>query len=233
MLALVCGNSISPQYETCVSYRSFNKLWEYDVDILNELKTRDFIVEGHFVYSSRLHGNDFVRISEIFEDSHFVHRLGGLIAGEFIADEIDMVVGRVLSATLLGQAVAYHLATLTEKKVLLFTAHGGVGGTYNFKNGVSKRIKGERILIVEDIVDSGGTAGKVVELVRRLGGKVVGVGSLCNRGDTTPHVKWDVPKFVPLVQLDGKIWSAGECRHHGPCKKQVPITLDLSRSALK
>jgi orotate phosphoribosyltransferase len=201
------------------------------LNTLEQLKARGLVVTGHFVYPSRLHGDDFVCTEKIFHEPRLVSHLGSNVAHEFKDDNIEAVVGRELCAAILAQCVAHHLSELRNENVLAVQARRSAGNTYTLQNGGGELIQGKRVLVVDDIVDSGGTMRKVVQMVRRFTGNVVGVGTICNRGSSDTHTVGEVPKFIALAQLGHKTWQAEECRHRGPCKKKIPITKDLSRQS--
>jgi len=82
--------------------------------------------------------------------------------------------------------------------------------------------EGARVLVVEDVVTTGGSVGEVVDLVREAGGEVVGVVSLIDRGGSK---KFDVP-FWPLLKLEVESWDADSC---GLCADGVPVYSPGSR----
>ena len=120
MLALVCGNTISSQYETrFVSFIQHTQTKERGMSTFEQLKARELVVTGHFVYPSRLHGNDFVsHRGKIFPN----HSLSptALNVDEFRDDNVETVVGRELYAAIRAQCVADHLSELRNMKVFRF-----------------------------------------------------------------------------------------------------------------
>ena len=79
-----------------------------------------------------------------------------------------------------------------------------------------------RVLVVEDVVTTGGSVGEVIDLVREAGGEVVGVVSLIDRGGDK---KFDAP-FWPLLRLEVESWEADSC---GLCAGGVPVYSPGSR----
>jgi orotate phosphoribosyltransferase len=90
------------------------------------------------------------------------------------------------------------------------------------KRGYNELVAGKRVLIIEDILTTGGTVEKVVQATRKAGGQIVGVGALCNRGNVTAE-QLDVPKLHSLINLSLETWTEEECLHSGPCSEGVPI----------
>jgi orotate phosphoribosyltransferase len=81
---------------------------------------------------------------------------------------------------------------------------------------------GARVLVVEDVVTTGGSVGEVIDLVRAAGGYVVGVVSIIDRGGDK---KFAAP-FWPLLTLEVESWEPDACV---PCADEVPVTSPGSR----
>ena len=92
--------------------------------------------------------------------------------------------------------------------------------------GYDKFLPGRRVLVVEDVLTTGGSAKKVVELARAAGGKVIGLGVLCNRGGVTPHDVGDVPQLFALTNIPLEVWMEGDCPL---CKQGVPVNTDIGK----
>jgi orotate phosphoribosyltransferase len=79
---------------------------------------------------------------------------------------------------------------------------------------------------VEDVLTTGGSAKKVVEATRALGGNIVGLGVLCNRGGITPEDVANPPKLFALVNIKLDAWDETECPL---CAQSVPINTDVGK----
>jgi orotate phosphoribosyltransferase len=97
------------------------------------------------------------------------------------------------------------------------------------KRGYDKLVAGKRVLIVEDILTTGGTVREVAAAVRSVGGKVMGVGALCNRGRVTAE-GLGIPMLQALVNLPIETWTAEECMDHGPCSEHVPFNTSVGKA---
>ena len=80
--------------------------------------------------------------------------------------------------------------------------------------------------MVDDVLTTGGSAQKVTDIVRALGGNVVGLGALYNRGEEIPRGAIDVVDFFATVNVSYQSWSENECPL---CKNRVPVNLDFGR----
>lgn len=67
---------------------------------------------------------------------------------------------------------------------------------------------GQRVLVVEDVVTTGGSVREVLEIVRQAGGEIVGVGSIVDR--TGGRISFGVP-FRSVVSMEVESWEPGEC----------------------
>ena len=97
-------------------------------------------------------------------------------------------------------------------------------GGFTFKRGYDKRIRGKRVLAVEDVLTTGGSALRSIEQTRNSGGIVVGLGVLCNRGGVTPEKVGNVPDLFALVNVKMDAWDRGECLL---CDEGVPINKEV------
>lgn len=92
----------------------------------------------------------------------------------------------------------------------------------NFSNIVANRT----MLVVEDILTTGGTAKSVVEAVRVSHGDVVGLAAICNRGKVTAETVGNVPELFTLSSLDLETWSEEECPL---CAQNIPIDTSVGK----
>lgn len=84
----------------------------------------------------------------------------------------------------------------------------------------AKLVANRNVLIVEDVINTGGTVQRVIEAIQKLNGKVVGVAALCNQDNIEPPNLADIPKFVALANIKNKIWNEADCPL---CQQGVPI----------
>lgn len=94
------------------------------------------------------------------------------------------------------------------------------------KRGYNRLVPGKRVLVVEDVLTTGGSVKKVIEATRAIGGIVVGLGVLCNRGGITPQDVADVPRLFALVNVKLDAWDEADCPL---CAKGVPINTDVGK----
>jgi orotate phosphoribosyltransferase len=181
---------------------------------------------SHIVYTSGRHGSDYVNKDAIYLHPSIASKLATEMAKRHVGMGIEVVCGPERGGIILSQWVAYHLSKEEGREVLAVFAEKGNGG-YVLKRGYSNFIRGKRVLLVEDILTTGKSIRMVVELIRGLGGDIVGITAICNRGNVTQVDVWGV-RIDPLIELSLPSWSAEECPL---CKKGVPINEELGKGA--
>ena len=187
------------------------------------------VTDSHFVYSSGRHSSVYINKDALYLHTKVIATLCQLMARPYEANEIDVVVGPVLGGIVLSQWVAHHLNTRRSAGETLAiyaeTEGDGVNKKFAFHRGYDKYISGKNILVVEDVLTTGGSARQVIELVRMHGGNVIGLSALCNRGDVQPQDVGDVP-IHSLITITLETFSEAECPF---CQLQIPINTELGK----
>jgi orotate phosphoribosyltransferase len=187
------------------------------------------VSDSHFVYSSGRHSSVYINKDALYLHTQTISKLCQLMALPYNSDQIDVVVGPVLGGIVLSQWVAHHLnARRSSGETLAVYAEkdgDGADKIFSFHRGYDKYIANKNILVVEDILTTGGSARQVIELVRRHGGNVVGLSALCNRGNVQPADVGDVPIHT-LVSVTLETFPEEECPF---CQQQVPINTELGK----
>lgn len=91
--------------------------------------------------------------------------------------------------------------------------------------GYNKHILGRRVLLLDDILTTGGSLRKLADVVRREGGEPIGASVLCNRG-ATRAIDLGLPQLHALLQIIIMTWAENECPL---CQEGVPINTDLGK----
>lgn len=203
-------------------------------------ETGAIITDSHFVYASGKHGSAYVNKDAIYPNTHATTILCRTIAGEFLNDGVEAVIGPEKGGIILSQLTAHQLFRLTGRSILsVYSEKDGAELTsssygplppkhedrFVIRRGYDKLIWGKRVLIVEDVLTTGGTVRKVAEATRAVGGEVVGVGAICNRGGIRPS-DINVPKLTASLNLNLEAWNESECPL---CKAGVPINTEVGK----
>lgn len=179
-------------------------------EILDVLESKGAVLRGHFKLSSGRHSDLFVQKFRVLEHPHLAERFGSAIAGLF-EGLFDAVASPAVGALVLGFSTA--LAAHTR-----FIFAERVDDAMTFRRGFAIAPH-EKVLVVEDVVTTGGSAREVVDAVRSAGGIPVGVGVLIDRGDPARPPDFGVP-LRALVTLEVSSWAPEECPQ---CARGVPL----------
>lgn len=181
---------------------------------------------GHFVYTSGTHGGAYVNKDAVYQYPDICAELCFGIAKAFMHDGIEAVIGPEKGGIILAQWTAYHLSKLHGRSVLAGFAEKD-DSQLVLRRGYDKMALDKRVLIVEDILNTGGSAKGAVDAVRRCAGRVTGVGALWNRGGVTTNTLC-TEKLVALVN---KRFPAYDARTCPLCKDGTPIDTDVGKGS--
>ena len=151
------------------------------------------ILEGHFLLTSGLHSGMYVEKFQVLQYPKATEKLCEGFAEKFKDEKIDVVIGPVTGGIILAHETAKHFGTRA-----IFAERDN--GRMTIKRGFEIQ-PGERVLIVEDIVTTGGSVMEVIDVVREWGGIVAGVAMLVDRSGGT--VDFGVPaKALLTLKID-------------------------------
>lgn len=165
----------------------------------------------HFVYTKGGHGKAYVNKDDIYVDPDKLSELCRDIAWNCRNMEVQAVAGPTVGGVLVAQWVAYWLRRFTgrrftgdDKIVAVFADETGEGKRV-LKRNFPKRVAGKKVLVVEDVINTGASAGATVKAILEAGGEVVGCYALCNRS-ADKHAAADLinveTKALLLVDMD-------------------------------
>ncbi len=160
------------------------------------------LMEGHFLLTSGRHSARYVEKFRLLEQPRLTSRLCLELARRFRDEGIECVVGPVTGGIILAFETARHLDT---RAVYAERGEGGAG--FTFRRGFHLK-PGERVLVVEDIVTTGGSVLQVLEAVREAGGEPVGVGLLVDRSGGS--ASFPVARVESLLSLSIESYAPDE-----------------------
>jgi orotate phosphoribosyltransferase len=160
-------------------------------EVLNIYKSIGALLEGHFVLSSGLHSRLYLQSALIFSNTSIAESLCRNLAKKInnIIDleNIDLIVSPAMGGVIVGYELSRHI-----KKPNIFAERKE--GKFSIRRGFQIN-KGQKILVVEDIVTTGKSSLECFECIRELGGEVIAEAALINRGGDS------VDLGVPLITL--------------------------------
>ena len=169
------------------------------------------IMDGHFLLTSGLHSPHYVEKFNVLQHPAYTAQLCAAMAEKFKDAQIETVVGPVTGGILLAHETGKSLGTRA-----IFTER--VDGKMTFRRGFSLR-EGERVLIVEDIVTTGGSIKEVIEVVKETGAVPVAVSMLVDRSGGKENFG-DVPATA-LLTMEVETYAPENCPL---CAQGIPMT---------
>jgi len=131
------------------------------------------LMKGHFRLTSGLHSDEYCQCAKVLEHPEIASELGRMLADRFRDESIDIVVSPAIGGIVIGYEVARALgvrAIWAERD----------GGNMTLKRGF-RLTPGERALIIEDVVTTGGSVKEVAGVVAEAGAEIVGFGFIMDR----------------------------------------------------
>jgi orotate phosphoribosyltransferase len=147
-------------------------------------------LRGHFVYTSGRHGADYLEKFRILEDPMATTELAGMIAQRFSPLRPELVAGPTTGGIILAYEVARQLGVNA-----VYVERGESGGRV-LRRGF-EIAPGARVLVVDDVVTTGGSVAETQACITQAGGAVIGIGVLADR--TAGRAASDVPFFACLT----------------------------------
>lgn len=169
-------------------------------DWLQRLRDWGVLREGHFLLTSGRHSPGFLLFSPAFSQPAAAEEIGRAIARMFEGQQIETVIGPAMGGVILAHEVA---KALSVRSIYAEKDQDAMA----LRRGFSLR-PGERVLVVEDAVSTGGSVQKVLEICHRAQADIVGVGVIADR--TAGKVDLGVP-FRALLALEVPSYPADDC----------------------
>jgi len=171
-----------------------------DRETLDLYEATGALLHGHFRLTSGLHSDVYLQSALVLQHPSHAASLGGALASRFRGDAAQTVLAPAIGGILVAHEVARALgarALFTERE----------DGVMRLRRGFTLA-QGERCLVVEDVMTTGGSIREVVGCVEALGGVVAGVGALIDRSGGAAHFS---VKHASLATVKATTWKAEDC----------------------
>ncbi|MEP7353912.1 MAG: orotate phosphoribosyltransferase [Acidobacteriota bacterium] len=170
---------------------------------LETFQTAGAYLSGHFRLTSGLHSNAFLQSALVLQNPNIAQQLGQALAVEL---EKCMPNGESVASPALGGLIIGHEVARAMGTRFIFTERDPEG-KMTLRRGFTIA-PGEKFVVVEDVVTTGGSTREVVELLQKEGAEVLAAGSIIDRSGGKADV--GVPR-VALVTLQTETWKQEEC----------------------
>lgn len=184
-------------------------------NILEIFRKTGVLMEGHFILTSGRHSAHYLQCARIFQYPNYGEQIANILAQAFCEDNIDMVIGPAIG----GIILAYEVGRVLGVQTLFAERENGVMA---LRRGFEIP-QGSNVLVVEDVVTTGGSVKEVIELVNKSGSNVVGVGSVVDRSNGKVDFGC---KFKAVISLEVPSFEKDECPL---CRQGLPAVKPGSR----
>lgn len=168
--------------------------------ILQHFRDTNALLDGHFILSSGLHSPQYLQCALALQYPADASRFARLIAQNFDRSDIDTVASPAIGGLIIGYAVAAAMNVRfiwTERQ----------NGEMTLRRGFGIR-RNERVLVVEDVITTGGSTRECISVIEANGGSVVSAASIVDRSNG----KADVGVYrMSLLSLDVPSYTAADC----------------------
>jgi len=169
-------------------------------NILEIFKKTGALKEGHFLLSSGLHSGRYVQCALVLQHPEYAGQMGEAIAGRFKDAGITVVAGPAIGGIVIAHEVARGLGVrcvFGERE----------NGKMTLRRGFTVD-KGDKVLIVEDVITTGGSLKELAGFIKGTGAELAGAASIIDRSSVKPDFG---VKSECLVKLDIKTFSPEDC----------------------
>lgn len=182
----------------------------------------------HAVGTTGVHLDTYVQILVLRDHPEETTALCHNIAG--FADDVDVVVGPAGGADFIVREVAHQLSSILGHEVHVVLAKKVGGDAFEIPSEDQHLVREKRVLVVDDVLNTGSTLQRILAIVRTLEGRIVGVGVVCSHGIVNAGTL-GVPWLYAAATIQSRRWTPKECRLRGLCKERVPINPHLGHGA--
>jgi len=184
--------------------------------MLDVFKTTGALLDGHFKLTSGRHSNTYFQCAKVLQYPEHLTAVCDKIAHHFAGKNVETVISPAIGGIVVGTEVGRQLGVKTifaERKDGIMTIRRGFSLEPN-----------ERVLVIEDVITTGGSVAEVIELIKQAGASLVGVGSVVDRSNGRVKLAED---HFSVLTMEVVSYTPEECPL---CKTGVNIDAPGSRA---
>lgn len=188
-------------------------------ELMQTLYRTSALLQGHFLLSSGLHSDRYIQCALLLQYPAISEQVGKDLADHFRKLDVDTVVGPAMGGILVVYEVARHLnkrAIFTEREL----------GKMSLRRGFVLDPE-EKVLVIEDVITTGGSLMEAIEVCKKYGANVVGAGAIIDR--SIRPLDFGVPTSS-LLRLEIQTWKKEDCtlcqqgiRLVKPGSREIPL----------
>jgi orotate phosphoribosyltransferase len=187
-----------------------------ELNVIDIFKETGALLSGHFRLTSGLHSASYFQCALVLQHPQYCRQLAEKIATHFYDTAVNVVISPAIGGIVVGQEVGRQLGVRT-----IFAERQD--GIMQLRRGFQIKT-GERVLVCEDVVTTGGSVTEVMNLMKEQGAEVCGVGMIVDRSNGS--VNFEVNQYA-VVQLATRTYSAEDCQL---CRDGIPLRNPGSRN---
>ncbi len=168
--------------------------------ILEIFRNSGALLDGHFQLTSGLHSPHYFQCAKVLQYPEHLHAFSQIIADRFTSEKVDLVISPAIGGIVVGTEVGRVMGVRT-----IFTERADK--VMQLRRGFEIK-PGERILVVEDVVTTGGSVYEVIEVATKAGGIIAGAASIVDRSNG--KVKFE-GKQASILQMDVVTYQPEHC----------------------
>jgi len=188
-------------------------------EVLKIFRDSGAFLEGHFVLTSGLHSPHYFQCAKVLQYPGHAQKLCWEIACHYLTENISTVIAPAVG----GIVVAHEVARLIKARSIFAEREGGkMALRRGFEISSS-----ENVLVVEDVITTGGSVKEIIELVEQSGASLKGVGVLVDRSEGRAEFPVDL---FSLLKMDVVTYKPEACPL---CDEGLPLVKPGSRNLKK
>jgi len=184
-------------------------------EIIEIFKEKEVMLEGHFLLTSGRHSDKYMQCAKLFQYADVSEKICAQLAEQFKDKEIDLVVGPAIGGIIMSYEMGRQLGV---KNIFAERENGAM----TLRRGFTVE-PGTKVLVVEDVVTTGGSVKEVIALLQGMGADVVGVGSVVDRSNGKVDFGID---YRAVLSMEVISFEPDECPL---CKQGIPAVKPGSR----
>ena len=167
-----------------------------DEEFIKIFEETQALMHGHFILSSGLHSDTYFQCAKVLQYPKYLSMFGEILSNHFSHLDIDKVISTAIGGIVLGTEVGSQL-----NKKTIFSERSD--GKMKLRRGFNIN-ENEKILIIEDVLSTGGSIKEVIDLIAQFKGNVVGVGVIVDRSLSPVFIH---DNFFSITSQKAKIFN--------------------------